>query len=273
MNPSFFTLRIPAGQTTATVTVTPLFTPEVEGPETVILSAEGSSATVTIADEPAVTLAATDPDAAELGLNTATVVVTRTGPTTYDRDVLISLSGTALNNNDYLITSPALIGLVNPSSFTVRIPAGQTTANVTITPIADGISEGAETIILSAEGAVATATIVDQFMSLTFTVTHDGRQRSRLAAAGDSGRQYANPADPITFAISGSGVTRSSPGQPSDHGTVIIDGTTQPGFTGTPIIELNGFGAPAGADGLYISAADSVIRGLIINRYSGDGIA
>ena len=54
--------------------------------------------------------------------------------------------------------------------------------------------------------------------------------------------------------------------------TVTIDGTTQPGFTGTPIIELSGADTPPGANGLVVNAADSVIRGLIINRWPGSGI-
>lgn len=47
--------------------------------------------------------------------------------------------------------------------------------------------------------------------------------------------------------------------------SVIIDGTTQPGFSGTPIIELNG--ASAGGVGLYIVGGDSRVQGLVINRF------
>src|SRR5262249_20096432 len=54
---------------------------------------------------------------------------------------------------------------------------------------------------------------------------------------------------------------------------VILDGTTEPGFAGKPIIHLNGSSAGAGGvAGLTISAGGSVVRGLIINRFSGDGI-
>ena len=46
----------------------------------------------------------------------------------------------------------------------------------------------------------------------------------------------------ITFAIPGTGVHTISPASPLPTITdqVIIDGTTQPGFAGTPIIELDG---------------------------------
>jgi hypothetical protein len=53
---------------------------------------------------------------------------------------------------------------------------------------------------------------------------------------------------------------------------VVIDGTTQPGFDGTPLIELNGSLAGAGAHGLTIAANGVTVRGLVINRFEGDGI-
>ena len=56
---------------------------------------------------------------------------------------------------------------------------------------------------------------------------------------------------------------------------VIIDGTTQPGFsavTCAPIIELNGANAGLLANGLVISAGNSVVRGLVINRFQLNGI-
>ncbi|MEZ5728889.1 MAG: cadherin domain-containing protein, partial [Burkholderiaceae bacterium] len=55
---------------------------------------------------------------------------------------------------------------------------------------------------------------------------------------------------------------------------VIIDATTEPDFAGTPIVELDGSLAGAGVDGLYIDsgANGTEIRGLVINRFSRDGI-
>ncbi|TMQ32745.1 MAG: hypothetical protein E6K70_16885, partial [Planctomycetota bacterium] len=53
---------------------------------------------------------------------------------------------------------------------------------------------------------------------------------------------------------------------------VIIDGTTQPGFTGAPIIELDGSNAGP-ADGLAITAGGSTVRGLIIDGFQGNGIS
>ena len=54
---------------------------------------------------------------------------------------------------------------------------------------------------------------------------------------------------------------------------VTIDGTSQPGWVvDRPIVMLNGSEAPAGANGLVIGAGDSVVRALIISRYTGSGI-
>lgn len=56
---------------------------------------------------------------------------------------------------------------------------------------------------------------------------------------------------------------------------VIIDGTSQSGYAGTPIIELDGLkgaGGPAGANGLVIVAADSEVSGLQIRNFEGHGV-
>jgi CSLREA domain-containing protein len=58
---------------------------------------------------------------------------------------------------------------------------------------------------------------------------------------------------------------------PAITNTVIIDGTTQPGYTNRPIIELEGSYTP-GASGLTIQGASSVVKGLIIVDFTGNGI-
>jgi hypothetical protein len=54
---------------------------------------------------------------------------------------------------------------------------------------------------------------------------------------------------------------------------VIIDGTSQPGYGETPLIQLDGTGAGVGASGLTITAGGSTVRGLDIVNFSGAGIA
>ena len=79
--------------------------------------------------------------------------------------------------------------------------------------------------------------------------------------------------DTIVFQIPGPGpytITLLSTLPPISD-AVVIDGTTQPGFINKPIIELNGNGL-ANVDGFRLTAGNSTIRGLVINRFGGAGI-
>ncbi len=78
----------------------------------------------------------------------------------------------------------------------------------------------------------------------------------------------------IDFAITGTGVQTIAPLSPlpAITGRVVIDGTSQMGYAGTPLIELGG--AQAGdADGLTITGPDVTVRGLDIGDFAeGTGI-
>jgi hypothetical protein len=54
--------------------------------------------------------------------------------------------------------------------------------------------------------------------------------------------------------------------------SITIDGTSQPGFSSAPLIEINGANAGAGVSGLNVTAGNTTIKGLIVNRFGGDGI-
>ena len=111
-------------------------------------------------------------------------------------------------------------------------------------------------------------------LAATFTVTTAadtgaGSLRAAIVAAN------ANPdLDLIAFAIPGGGVRTISPlaALPDVVQPVVIDGTTQPGYAGVPLIELSG--ALAGvAHGLALRGGGSTVRGLIINRWAASGMA
>ena len=80
--------------------------------------------------------------------------------------------------------------------------------------------------------------------------------------------------DTITFNIPGSGVRtiNLSSALPVLSKAVTINGTTQPGFSGSPLIELNGTGAGGGANGLVLNSGAITVRSLIINRFGAYGI-
>jgi CSLREA domain-containing protein len=91
--------------------------------------------------------------------------------------------------------------------------------------------------------------------------------------------------DTISFNIPGSGAhtIASASALPVVTDPVIIDGYTQPGSTpnnnplGQPSnavlkVELNGVNAGLAVDGIVIVSGGSTVRGLVINRFGGNGI-
>jgi len=53
---------------------------------------------------------------------------------------------------------------------------------------------------------------------------------------------------------------------------VTIDGTTQPGFSGTPLVTLDGSSNPSPADGLQLSGGHDTVKGLSIVTFQGAAI-
>jgi hypothetical protein len=77
----------------------------------------------------------------------------------------------------------------------------------------------------------------------------------------------------ITFNVNDGGVQTIQPASPLPQITrpVTIDGTTQPGFAGSPLIVLDG--SNVAGDGLVISAGASTVRSLVIDNFkSGAGV-
>jgi hypothetical protein len=107
----------------------------------------------------------------------------------------------------------------------------------------------------------------------TFTVTGTGDSGPgslRQAILDSNGTPGVNA---IVFDIMPSGVQTIRPAAalPTIVVPVTIDGTTEPGSGGVPMIELAGPGASSSVDGLTISAGNSIVRGLIIRDF-GNGI-
>jgi hypothetical protein len=79
--------------------------------------------------------------------------------------------------------------------------------------------------------------------------------------------------DTIDFAI-GTGAQTISPTSvlPTITDPVSIDGTSQPGYSGTPLVRVDGAGAGASATGFVVTAGSSTVRGLEITGWSNRGI-
>jgi len=80
--------------------------------------------------------------------------------------------------------------------------------------------------------------------------------------------------DTISFQISGTAPFTITPASalPAITDPVIIDATTQPGFAGTPVIELNGASTSGSTIGLRFTAGASTLRGMAINRFPAEAL-
>jgi uncharacterized repeat protein (TIGR01451 family) len=114
----------------------------------------------------------------------------------------------------------------------------------------------------------------------TYTVTNTGDLTPTGAVVPGSLRDMiiqanANPgSDSIKFNIPGSGVQtiRMSGVMPAITDSLTIDGSTQPGFAGPPLVALDGTNAGTSANGLRIDAGATTIKNLDINSFKAAGI-
>ncbi|MEQ1828089.1 MAG: cadherin domain-containing protein, partial [Pirellula sp.] len=103
----------------------------------------------------------------------------------------------------------------------------------------------------------------------------DGMISLREAIAATNATRNVNSlADQINFAINGTGVQtiNLTSAFPWITDSVKIDASSQSGYSGSPLIELNGTSAGAGSHGFRIETTNSTIRGFTINRFSGYGV-
>jgi hypothetical protein len=78
----------------------------------------------------------------------------------------------------------------------------------------------------------------------------------------------------ISFSIPGSGTQTIFLASPLPVVTrpMIVDGTTEPGYSGQPLVVVDGASAGDGADGLTITAGNTTIKGLAIDDFAGPGV-
>ena len=106
-----------------------------------------------------------------------------------------------------------------------------------------------------------------------FTVTNtldSGPGSLRQAILDANASPNTSGPDFIRFAIPGFGTHTIRPlsSLPGIYDAVVLDATTQPGYAGKPVIELDGSLA-ANANGLELWAGDTTVRGFAINRFVG----
>ena len=206
----------------------------------------------------------------------AVITVLRGAGTTGTVTVDYSTSdGTATGGTDYSPVSGTLTFADGEYLKTITIPIlipnyGRAGNTETFTLNLSDPTGGAE---LYADEKSATVNIANIYTVNTYTVTNTNNSGpgSLRQAIIDSNRFSGDGS--INFDIGGGGVQTIKPVTtlPTITEAVTIDGTTQPGYAGTPIIELDGEQAP-GASGIVIFAPNVTVRGLVINRFQGAGI-
>ncbi len=175
------TLNFVPGQTFITIPLTILDDTIAEAGETVTLTlstpvgvvlSTSTTHTFTITDDdtPLVSITASDATATENG-DTGAFTISRSGPTTAALSVNFTRSGTATSGSDYT-------AIASPGS--VTIPAGQASADVTVTPLDNTTPETPETVVLTL--SAGTGYTIGSPSAATVTINDDDVNTVSLTA-------------------------------------------------------------------------------------------
>jgi photosystem II stability/assembly factor-like uncharacterized protein len=182
------------------------------------------------------------------------------------------------NNNNLMGVAVALSGSQNDTmttdasgNYSFTVPA---TGNYSVTPSYSTFTFNPSSQTFSSLNNNQVADFNGTRGNFVVTNTHDGGagsfRQAILNANAIPGR------DAINFQIgSGAQTINLNSALPTITDPVIIDASTQPGYSGAPLIELNGngLGTPTNSvSGLVITAGNTVVRGFVINRFSDIGI-
>ncbi len=143
-----------------------------------------------------VTITATDPNAAEAGPDPGTFTVSRTGSTGSSLTVFYAVGGSATNGTDYQNLSGS-----------VTVPAGSSTAPITVNPIDDSLIEGDENVVVQLQ--VNAAYNLGDPNSATVTIADNDKPTVAFNAASSSDLESVSSANlPVSLSsVSGQTVT------------------------------------------------------------------
>ena len=150
-------------------------------------------------------------------------------------------------------------------------------ATINSTGLATALATGTSVITASLADVTSpadTLTVIGQ--GFVVSNTNDSGPGSLRQAILDS-NNAGGATNTIDFDIPGPGVQTIDPltSLPAISNPVLIDGFSQPGYAGTPLIELNGSKVPqiphSQTAGLTITGSGVTVRGLDIDRFYGDG--
>ena len=109
----------------------------------------------------------------------------------------------------------------------------------------------------------------------TFTVTNTNTSGAGSLQQAILDANAMADLDTIDFNIGGGGLQTIVVGASwlgDLTNSVILDATTQPGYSGTPLIQLDGSGTGAGIDGFRFLTDNSTIKGFIVHSFGDEGL-
>ena len=210
----------------------------------------------------------------------------------YLSDVSLTVSTTSLPNANEGIAYNAILsetgGVVGgPVPFTWTVISGSLPPNIILGVAPDGMSgllSGTPTTPGTYNFTVKVTDSIGDFGMQALSLLVNAVVTNTLDSGAGSLRRAildVNAAQPgpqpigILFNIPAAGVQTITPTTPLPAlaQPTFLDATTQPGFAGTPLVELNGGSAGAlSVNGIHITAGSSTVRGLVIDSFSGNGI-
>ena len=164
--------------------------------------------------------------------------------------------------------SAASFGTSDASSVFADVTAPSTTGTTSLTATLTSANDSNA----SNDASTTNVNVVNTVSTITVTSNADSGANTLRQAILDARNGVCGPTCTINFALPGSTTIALASEFPVVNVPVILDGTTQPGWSGTPLIDLNGLAAGTGATGFYISGGNSTVRGFIFRNFDGAGI-
>ncbi len=238
----------------ASYSVTVVVTPGVAGTNTL-----NATLTATQNDPDEVTASHLRTDTETTTINPSSApTITGFSPSSGSVNQPVTISGanfTGTTSVKFFNNVTAAFTVVSDSTITTNVPSGATTGAVTITNAIGPTTSGSSFTVIP---------------GIVVTNTNDSGSGSLRDAIAQANSGACPSACTIRFSI-GSGLQTITPTSTLPNiaaANVTIDGTTQPGYSGTPLIELNGASAGPSARGLTLAAGGAVVKGLVIRGYN-----
>ncbi|HEX8254238.1 MAG TPA: hypothetical protein VF846_13930 [Thermoanaerobaculia bacterium] len=237
-------------------------------------SVTGSTAGITVAAAPPADLIVSDINAAQTLYANGAFTLSITAADAYGNP-----SAVAANTNVTVSTGScgSCTGALS-GTLLLQIPSGSTTAN--FGDLRYSVAESNVVISAAASGGdtltgVNTAALTFNAQAPGYTVTTNadsGAGSLRDAIAQANSGACGTPCN-ITFDIlpAGAYTFQLTARLPSINAPVVIDGNTQDGFTGTPILAING-ALFTGSTGFEVNGGNSTIRGFILQNLGATAI-